>query len=86
MASRRGEPRVCSMVPIPDETGEAARRTPREGEDLIGARRSIVNKIGGLLATPGVTNSGTRGRPPRAAGLVTATGGRPYPASRAGSH
>jgi hypothetical protein len=47
----RGEPRVCSMVPIPSEVDEEARRTHREREDLTGERRSIVNKIGGISAT-----------------------------------
>jgi transposase len=54
MAWLRGEPRVCSMVPIPSEAEEEARRAYREREDLTGERRSIVNKIGGILATLGV--------------------------------
>jgi transposase len=54
MAWLRGEPRVCSMVLIPSEADEEARRAYREREDLTGERRSIVNKIGGILATLGV--------------------------------
>ena len=54
MAWLRGEPRVCSMVPIPSEGDEEARRAHREREDLSGERRSIVNKIDGILATLGV--------------------------------
>src|SRR5271166_3409398 len=54
MAWPRGEPRVCSMVPIPSEADEEARRAHREREDLTGERRSIVNKIDGILATLGV--------------------------------
>jgi transposase len=54
MAWLRGEPRVCSMVPIPSETDEEARRAHREREDLICERRSIVNKMAGILATLGV--------------------------------
>jgi transposase len=54
MAWLRGEPRVCSMVPIPSEADEEARRAHREREDLIGERRSIVNKIEGILATLGI--------------------------------
>ena len=54
MAWLRGEPRVCSMVPIPSEADEEARRAHREREDLTRERRSIVNKIGGILATLGV--------------------------------
>ncbi len=54
MAWLRGEPRVCSMVPIPSEGDEEARRAYREREDLSRERRSIVNKIDGILATLGV--------------------------------
>ena len=43
MAWLRGEPRVCSMVPIPDEAHEEARRAHRGREGLIGERGSIVN-------------------------------------------
>ena len=54
MAWLRGEPRVCSMVPVPSEADEEARRAYREREDLTGERRSIVNKIDGVLATLGI--------------------------------
>src|SRR6202047_2933233 len=54
MAWLRGEPRVFSMVPIPNEADEEARRAHREREELTGERRSIVNKIDGILATLGV--------------------------------
>ncbi|MGB8900078.1 MAG: transposase [Methylocella sp.] len=54
MAWLRGEPRVCSMVPIPNEADEEARRAHREREELTGERRSIANKIDGILATLGV--------------------------------
>jgi transposase len=54
MAWLRGEPRVCSMVPVPDEADEEARRAHREREDLTGERRWILNKIDGILATLGV--------------------------------
>jgi len=39
MAWLRGEPRVCSMVPIPNEADEEARRAHREREELTGERR-----------------------------------------------
>jgi len=42
------------MVPIPSEVDEEARRAHREREDLTGERRSIVNKIDGILATLGI--------------------------------
>ena len=54
LAYLRGEPRVCSMVPVPSEADEEARRAHREREDLIGERRSILNKIDGILATLGI--------------------------------
>ena len=54
MAWLRGEPRVCSMVPVPSEADEEARRAHREREDVIGARRSLLNKIDGILATLGI--------------------------------
>ena len=39
LAWLRGEPRVCSIVPIPREEDDEARRAHREREDLIGERR-----------------------------------------------
>jgi transposase len=54
MAWLRDEPRVCSMVPIPDEADEEARRPHREREDLVRKRRSILSKIDAILATLGV--------------------------------
>src|ERR1700674_4469336 len=56
MAWLRGEPRVCSMVPIPTETDEEARRAHREREDLTSERLSILHKIASILATLGVTS------------------------------
>jgi hypothetical protein len=66
MAWLRDEPRVCSMVPIPDEADEEARRAHREREDLVRERRSILNKIDAILATLGV--KGYRGS--RHAGIM----------------
>ena len=37
----RGEPRVCSMVPIPNEADEDERRRVREREDLVAERIAI---------------------------------------------
>jgi transposase len=54
LAWLRGEPRVCSMVPIPNEADEDARRWVREREDLVGERVSLVNRIDAILATVGV--------------------------------
>nr|WP_244635440.1 IS110 family transposase [Methylosinus sp. C49] len=54
LAFLRGEPRVCSMVPVPSEADEEARRAHREREDLTGERRSILNKIDGILANLGI--------------------------------
>src|SRR4051794_41376677 len=54
LAWLRGEPRVCSMVPIPSEAEEDGRRPLRERQDLIRERLAITNRIDGLLATLGV--------------------------------
>jgi transposase len=53
LAWLRGEPRVCSMVPIPDETDEDARRCVRERSELVSERVGLVNRIGAVLATLG---------------------------------
>ncbi len=52
-----GEPRVCSMVPIPTEADEDARRCVREREELVAERVALVNRIGAVLATLGVGES-----------------------------
>ena len=54
LAWLRGEPRVCSMVPIPSEVEEDGRRPSRERQDLIRERLALTNKIDGVLATLGV--------------------------------
>ncbi|MFC7737336.1 IS110 family transposase [Roseomonas sp. GCM10028921] len=54
LAWLRGEPRVCSMVPIPDEDDEDARRCTRERAELVAERVALVNRIGAVLATLGV--------------------------------
>jgi transposase len=54
LAFLRGEPRVCSMVPIPDEADEDARHPGREREDLVAERIGLTNRIGAILATLGV--------------------------------
>ena len=54
LAWLRGEPRVCSMVAIPDEADEDARRPAREREELIRERIVLTNRIGAILATLGV--------------------------------
>src|SRR5258708_39619614 len=56
LAWLRGEPRVCSMVPIPSEADEDARRSIRERTELVSERVSLVNRIGAELATLGVSN------------------------------
>lgn len=55
LAWLRGEPRVCTMVPIPDETVEDARQPGREREELVRERIILTNRIGSILATLGVT-------------------------------
>jgi transposase len=53
LAWLRGEPRVCSMVPIPAEDDEDARRCVRERAELVAERVALVNRIGAVLATMG---------------------------------
>ena len=53
LAFLRGEPRVCSMVPVPDEADEDARHLVREREDLIAERIGLTNRIGAILVTLG---------------------------------
>jgi transposase len=54
LAFLRGEPRVCSMVPVPDEDDEDARHPGREREELVAERIALTNRIGGVLTTLGV--------------------------------
>ena len=56
LAWLRGEPRVCSMVPIPDEADEDARRCVRERSELLAERVGLTNRIGAVLATLGVSD------------------------------
>jgi transposase len=76
LAWLRGEPRVCSMVPIPAETDEDARRRVRERAELVAERVGLVNRIGAVLATMGVGeyNPLRRDRRQRLDGLRTALG------------
>lgn len=81
----RGEPRVCSMVPIPDEVDEDERRRVREREDLVAERGSLVNRIDAVLATVGVRdyNPLRRERRARLEALRTALGDTLPPHARA---
>lgn len=54
LAWLRGEPRVCSMVRIPDATEEDARRPGRERARLIAERLELESRIDGLLCLHGV--------------------------------
>jgi transposase len=80
LAWLRGEPRVCSMVPIPDEADEDARRGVRERAELISERVGLVNQITAVLATLGVSdyNPLLRNRHRRLAELRTGLG-KPLP-------
>src|SRR5690348_5239222 len=85
LAWLRGEPRVCSMVPIPNEADEDERRRVREREDLVADRISLVNRIGAVMATLGVHdyNPLRRDRRPRLETLRTALGDPLPPHARA---
>jgi transposase len=55
LAWLRGEPRVCSMVRIPSEAEEDARRPERERERLVAERIAVENRIENLLCLHGIT-------------------------------
>jgi transposase len=77
LAWLRGEPRVCSMVPIPDPVDEDARRFVRERQELLGERIALSNRIDAVLATLGIRGYDPRRRDRRVrlAQLQTALGG-----------
>ena len=54
LAWLRGEPRVCSMVPIPVEADEDARRCVARTDGAHRRAAASLNGIGGVLATLGV--------------------------------
>jgi transposase len=85
LAWLRGEPRVCSMVPIPDEADEDARRGVRERAELVAERVGLVNRIGAILATLGAAdfNPLLRDRRQRLEALRTALGTPLPPNARA---
>jgi transposase len=85
LAWLRGEPRVCSMVPIPTEADEDARRGVRERQDLLGERVALVNGIAAILATLGVCSYDPlrRDRRQQLEGLRTALGDPLPPQARA---
>jgi transposase len=85
LAWLRGEPRVCSMVPIPDEADEDARRCVRERAELLAERVGLVNRIGAVLATLGVCDFDPlrRNRRERLDALITALGTPLPPHARA---
>ncbi|MDV7395204.1 IS110 family transposase, partial [Arthrospira platensis SPKY1] len=51
----RGEPRRCTMVPIPSIAEEDRREPGRERETLVAARLKVENQIGSLLIRYGIS-------------------------------
>lgn len=51
----RGEPRRCTMAPIPSEADEDMREPGREREVLVAGRLKVENQIESLLARHGVS-------------------------------
>jgi transposase len=84
LAFLRGEPRACSMVPMPEEAEEDARHPGREREELVAERIALTNRIGAVLTTLGVEGYDPlrRDRRDRLSQLRTALGG-PLPANAA---
>ena len=60
LAWLRGEPRVCTMAPIPSVAEEDERRPGRERERLVGERLQLENRIEGLLSLHGVADFNPR--------------------------
>lgn len=84
LAWLRGEPRVCSMVPVPTEADEDERRSVREREELVAERVALVNRISAILATLGVQGYDPRRLDRRRLdGLRTALGDPLPPRARA---
>jgi transposase len=85
LAWLRGEARVCSMVPVPTEVDEDARRRAREREELVAERVGLVNRISAVLATLGVRDYDPlkRDRRERLDALQTALGTPLPPHARA---
>jgi transposase len=52
LAWLRGEPRACSMVPIPDEATEDAHRPMRERAELIRMRVAMIKRSEAVLIVP----------------------------------
>jgi transposase len=52
----RGEPRRCTMAPIPSETEEDMREPGREREALVKARLKVENQIASLLIRYGISS------------------------------
>src|SRR5258707_10296615 len=55
VAYKRGEPRVCAMVKAPTPEEEDRRRLCRERKVLIAERVQHVNRVKGLLVSPGIS-------------------------------
>lgn len=57
LAYCRGEPKVCSMAPVPSIAEEDARRRTRERQRLITERGAHVNRIKALLHAQGIRDA-----------------------------
>ena len=76
----RGEPRHCTMAPIPSEAEEDMREPGRQREALTAARLKVENQMRSLLARFGIADF--RPRLKKAAELLTrlrTVDGRPLP-------
>jgi transposase len=60
LAYCRGEPKVCSMAPVPSIAEEDARRRTRERQRLIKERGAHVNRIKALLHAQGIRDAQPR--------------------------
>ncbi len=80
LAFKRGEPRVCSMLRVPDPDEEDRRRIVRERKVLMEERIRHSNRIKGLLFSQGITGYDPLRRDRREQLEMLRTGdGRPLP-------
>ncbi|ULJ82740.1 IS110 family transposase (plasmid) [Rhizobium sp. C104] len=80
LAFKRGEPRVCSMLRVPNPEEEDRRRIVRERKVLMEERIRHSNRIKGLLFSQGVTGYDPSRRDRREQLEMLRTGdGRPLP-------
>lgn len=82
----RGEPRHCTMTPIPTEAEEDMREPGRRREALIATRLKVENQMGSLLIRFGIANFNPRlKKAPQKLAELRTLDDRPLPPNTVGS-